>query len=244
MSAERFYSDAMPIGITKAVRALYPRIDRLRGYVDKKTKIESERKTVDITFLVPKDHPELKAHKAAVADLLKKKFGSRLVFEDGKAFEQIGPKRVPLALPFLDGDEDAAVALATDKDLSYLAGHYRIKADTTPNRNGVLDFAVFDARQRDGRGNPVLVTEPEAIRKLVYSGCFVAGNIAYGTKDANGGNLAGVKAYLKSVCFVGDGERIGFDRVEAQANMFAQVQGAVVEVDATGGATIDDEIPF
>lgn len=236
MAFERSYSNSMPLGISKAVRIIYPRIDKLYTYK------EGDKPSVSASFIVPKDHPELAAHKAAVSEILKKAYGP-IKSENGKLFTTTG-KRVEVVTPFRDGDEEVAAGLSEGKDLSYLAGCYKIKADTKPNpKTGLLDFSVFDARVRDARGSPKLVQGEEAIRSLIYGGCHVAVSLVYGAKEANGGYPGGVKAFLKSVCFVGDGERIGFDPVGSQANLYASVQGAVSQESVAGGE-LDDEILF
>jgi len=210
----------LELGLTKAVRAIWPGLHEARKFKDEQGRENGEPK-YSATFLIPADHPDLKAHKQEVAKLARAKFGAA---SDLKT----------LKFPFVSGDDEAMKAIEKGKDRSYCAGAVLLKTASQ------YPVAVFDARRRDAQGQPILVSEPEAIKALIYSGCQVAAQVKYRTYRV-GSNQPGVTAYLQKVCFVADGERIAGS---VSGDVFRSVQGAVTTADPTGGAELDDEIPF
>jgi len=225
----------LDIGIAKAARILWATLDEARPFKDKSGK-ENGKPKYSATLFLPNDSAELKAHKDAVVSLLKAKYGAKLSFsQEEKAFyAEVDGRKMKLALPFHNGDEEVVAGMSTGKDRSFCAGGMLIKTSSQ------YPVPCFDARKRDSSGNPAAVTDKEAIKATFYSGCFGAATIKYRTYDKVGSNPPGVTAYLQKACFVHDGDRIASG---ANSSNFAQVQGAVTEYNPTDVAA-DDEISY
>lgn len=220
MSAVKDSEVVLDFGIQKAVRCPWSSLQEPRRFKDEQGRESGEPK-YDATFLIPNDHPELKKLKSECVRIARERFGADVDLKT-------------LKFPFSNGDEQALKASARDKDHSFCEGMVVLKTSSQ------YEVPVFDARQKDSSGNPVLVAK-DAIKSTVYGGCFVAAQVKFRTYKV-GSNQPGVTAYLQKVCFVHDGDRIGGS---ADGSTFAAVQGAVTNEDPTGGAGMpDDDIPF
>lgn len=243
------------LGASKAVRIPWATLDEPRKFKGKDGKESGEPKYSG-TFLIPADHPDLKEHKQLIAKLLKDKYGDKVSFSEGKIYiddldEDGETIKVKLKLPFSSGDVEAMKAMEKGKDRSFCAGMVLLKTSS------LYPIPVFDARQRDEKGEPMLVglgSEPSdddstdtkaergRIKKVLYGGCFVAAEVKYRTYPKHGTNPPGVTAYLQKVCFVKDGDRIASG---VSGDVFTSVQGAVTKDDPTGGEGLeDDDISF
>lgn len=247
--ATKEHDVVLQLGLSRAVRMPWADLS-----VSRETKDQGGKGTGKLrygaTFLLPLDHEDLKAHKQAIAKLLKDKYADGVTFENGKAYIEEKGDKIRLVLPFHDGDEMAMNAMAREKDHGFCSGHIVLKTSSQYPVN------CFDARQRDSKGvpvfvgigvdgalegDPILTPQAEAVKEVFYGGCFVAAEVKYRTYKV-GTNAPGVTAYLQKVCFVHDGDRIASG---ARGDTFSAIQGAVTNEDPTGGASeADDEITF
>jgi len=237
MSKHEDFEETLLIGQERAVRVVWPVLDKPRQFRDKKGK-ESGKLRYEASFLLPDDHPDLKAHRQTLAKLIKQKWGAVTINPEGRdpgVYAMVDGRQIRLKFASTDGNELVAEGMAKGKDRSFAAGHTVLKTATE------YPVPVFDARQRDKAGVPLRVSEPDAIKSLIYGGSYVAAEIKYRTYDPVGTNPPGITIYLQKICFVEDGDRIAS---EGGGDTFKAVQGAVVDTDPTGGAELDDEIPF
>lgn len=231
------FEEVVLLGISKAVRTVWPQLAEPRQFKDKKGKANGKLR-YESTFLIPDDSDDLKVIKSALAKIIKAKWGAieaNPANRDPGLYVKIDGKSVRLKLPVQNGDDMATEGLSSGKDRSFCAGSQVLKTATE------YAVAVFDARKRDGDNRPLRVTDKDSIKNMVYSGAYTSAEIKFRSYDAVGTNPPGVTAYLQKICFVHDGEKIVG---EGGGDTFKAVQGAVVQTDPTGGAAADDEIPF
>ena len=224
-------------GNSKALKTLWPKLDEPRQFKDKKGKANGKLR-YESTFLLPDDSDDLKTVKSKLGAIMKAKWGTSAVNPAGRdpgVYVTVDGKKVKLKLPLNDGNAMAAEGLSTGKDRSFCAGGQVMKTATE------YPVAIFDARKRDEKGVPLRITDKEAIKNLIYGGSHTAAEVKFRSYDAVGTNPPGITAYLQKICFVSDGDRIAS---EGGGDTFKAVQGAVVNTDPTGGAGMDDEIPF
>ena len=148
------------------------------------------------TFIILKDHPDVKNLKRALVEAGQEKFPA--AFTGGS-----WPRGYTCALKDADTDTDKEGVLLKDKNPEY-AGSYIIKADS------ISRPVALDRRK-------AAVTEDDDI---IYSGCYV--NASLNAAGFEFGKMTkGVKCYLNGVQFVRDGERFGGDA----ANDFDALDG-------------------
>jgi len=179
-----------------------------------------------LTVLLPAASPDLKNLKAKMAEVAREMWPGRALSE--------------LKFPISNGDQEAEKATAAGKDGAFFKG-----------------MAVF--RARSGADKPPALAVLEGIkivelagqqREIVgkqkfYNGCYVVPSVWLvpykSSKEGGIGEFSGIKAYVGSVLWAGDGERIGG---ASAAETFRAYAGAVSDEDPTAGGSSDDEIPF
>lgn len=155
------------------------------------------------TFILPKDHQDLKAIKTALFGAGQESFPSDFI--SGASW----PKGYTCGLKDADKDTDANGEILAEKNPAY-KGCYIIEANST-NRPLTVNR------------NKAAVTEQDGI---IYSGCYV--NASLGISGYTYGKVKkGVKAYLNGVQFVADGERFGSDAMSD----FDELDGAGADDD-------------
>lgn len=179
-----------------------------------------------LTVLLKTDSPDMKALKAAMISVAKEKWPGRALSE--------------LKFPFSNGNEEAAKAEANGKDGGFFKDtvvfRARSGADKPPALASIIGGKIVElqGQQREIVG-----------KQQFYNGCWVVPSVwlvPYNSgKDGGIGEFSGVKAYLSSVLWYKDGERIGGG---SAAETFRNFAGTVSNEDPTGGAGLDDEIPF
>lgn len=141
-----------------------------------------------------------------------------------------------LAFPFTSGDKLADKAKERSKDREFSRG----KAVLTAR-------SKFQPRLSLIEGGRAVDLEDEAAIKLhgkkFYSGVQALAQFTFTAYDGVGNNPDGVNAYLDLVLSLNKGERLAGGGPSA-AEVFKDYVGTVSNEDPTGGATLDDEIPF
>jgi hypothetical protein len=147
---------------------------------------ESQDPKYSATFIIPKNHPDVKAIKTALFDAGVEKFA--------KAFGAGSwPRGYTCALKDGDTDTNNEGIVLSEKNPEY-AGCYVLRADST-RRPVIL-----------GRRKEAVTAEDD----LIYSGCYVNASIAAAGYEF-GKMTKGVKCYLNGVQYVSPGERFGTD---------------------------------
>jgi hypothetical protein len=173
------------------------------------------------SVLLKPDSPDLTGLKAVAARVAKAQWPGRNLGE--------------LKFPFSSGEKEAEKAKAKGKDGSFYLGHVLFKAYTGEQYPPAL---VVPA------GGQLKVLEgPDRViigKVKFYNGCKVGLAVSFkaynGQDDGGVGPQSGVKAWLSSVVWLGDGDRIGGRATET----FRHFAGAVSAENPLG----DEEIPF
>ena len=167
------------------------------------------------TLLIPETSPELASLKAAMAEAARSKWATRSLGE--------------LKFPLTSGAKMAEKAAAKGKDGSFFSGNVVLKTSSK--------FPPVLSILQNGR---IITLDSDALKaqwkSKFYNGCMVAVSVNFVPYDGQG-DADGVTAYIQSVLWVGDGERIGG---KDQAEVFKSYVGSVTNEDPIG----DDEIPF
>lgn len=140
-----------------------------------------------------------------------------------------------LHFPFTSGDKLADKAKAEKKDRESYRGSLVVSSRSKFQPR----LAVFQGGKAPLElGNEQLLA---AHRSKFYAGALVLVQFNFVAYDGVGTGQPGVTAYLDQVMWVKDGERLGGG---SAAEAFKHYQGSVSPEDPTGGAELDDEIPF
>lgn len=148
---------------------------------------EGDTPKYSATFIIPKDHPDIKTVKAALFEAGAEKYPT--AFVPGKPW----PKGYTNALKDADADTDSLDEVLADKNPEY-AGCYVLRADSTRRPVAM------------GRRKEALT----AADGVIYSGCYVNASLAAQGYEY-GKMKRGVKCYFNGIQFVRDGERFGVD---------------------------------
>jgi hypothetical protein len=167
------------------------------------------------TFLIPETSPELAPLKSALAAAAQAKWAKRALSE--------------LKFPITSGAKMADKATAKSKDGSFYLGNVVLKTSSKyPPILSVLNNGA------------ILTLDSDALKaqwkSKFYNGCMVAASVNLVPYEGDEG-ADGITAYVQSVLWVADGERIGG---RDQAEVFKDYVGSVTAEDPFG----DDEIPF
>lgn len=166
------------------------------------------------TFLIPEDSTEIPAIKAAIAAVARAKWPDRPLTE--------------LKMPLVSGKKKADKAAAKSKDGKFYLGNLVLTARTQyPPVLNVLD-----------KGSIVTLDSDMAKAKYkgkFYSGAIMAGEVKFVAYEGDEG-ADGVTAYLQSLLWVKDGERIGG---KDQSETYRGYVGQKSDDDPD-----DDEVPF
>jgi len=182
----------------------------------------------DATFIFPKDSPEVPLIRQRMAAAAKAKWPSRALTElkfpmeaGEKKIEKAGAKEVDTAAK--EGRAPKA------RDLPFFKDHFVLVARSKyPPALSVLENGRIISLESD-----LLKAQYKA---KFYNGCYVSAEINFVAYISDMG-ADGVTAYLQSILWVRDGERIGG---RDQAEVFKDYAGSVTSEDPIG----DDEIPF
>lgn len=168
-----------------------------------------------LTLMMEPDYSALPALKAKIAEAAKSKWPSRPMSE--------------LKFPLSSGDKAAERAIAKGKNRDFMKG----KIVLTARSKYAPTLAVLE-------GGRIITLESDALKakykSKFYSGSFVAASVNFVPYEADDGD-DGVTAYLQSLLWVKDGERIGG---RDQAEVFKAYQGTTTAENPLA----DDEIPF
>lgn len=166
-------------------------------------------------LLIPETSPDLAGVKAAMAEAARSKWASRALNE--------------LKFPITSGAKMTEKAVAKSKDGSFYAGTVALKTSSK--------FPPVLSVLQEGR---IITLENDALKaqwkSKFYSGCQVAASVNFVPYEGDEGD-DGVTAYIQSLLWVADGERIG---QADQTEVFKNYVGQKTNVDPLG----DDEIPF
>jgi len=173
-----------------------------------------------ITLMMPTDYGELPGLKAKIAEAARSKWPTRNLSE--------------LKFPLGTGDKAAEKAKAKGKNRDFMKGLLVLTARSKfPPTLSVLE------------GGKIITLESDALKakykSKFYSGCFVAASVNFVPYEADGDDPDGVTAYVQSLLWVKDGERIGG---RDQAEVFKSYMGTTTDEDPLGGDNLDDDIPF
>jgi len=177
-----------------------------------------------VTLMMEPGYAGLAALKAKLTEAAKSKWPTRDMKE--------------LKFPLTTGDRAADKAKAKGKDREFMRGHLVLTARSKyPPTLAVLE------------NGKIITLESDALKakykSKFYSGCFVAASVNLvpyvGEEDDNGVSKDGVTAYIQSLLWVKDGERLGGTR--DQAEVFKSYMGTTTEENPLAG-DLDDEIPF
>jgi hypothetical protein len=167
-------------------------------------------------LLIPETSPDLVPMKAVMAEAARSKWATRGMGE--------------LAFPLKSGAKMAEKATAKNKDGSFYLGNATLK--TSSKFPPILSII---------QGGKIITLDSDALKaqwkSKFYSGCQVAASVNFVPYEDPKGLQDGVTAYLQSLLWVGDGERIG---QADQSEVFKSYVGQQTNVDPLG----DDDIPF
>lgn len=150
---------------------------------------DSQTAKYSATFIIPKNHPDLPAVKAAMMAAGAEKYASAF---KGNSW----PKGYTSSLKDADTFTDSSGEILAEKNPAY-EGCYILEANST-RRPVVVDRRKAALTEDDG---------------VIYSGCYV--NASLGAEAYEFGKLKrGVKCYLNGIQFVKDGERFGRNTVD------------------------------
>lgn len=167
------------------------------------------------TLMMEPDYTGLPGLKAKIAEAARSKWPTRALSE--------------LKFPLSSGDKAAERAKAKGKNRDFMKGLIVLTARSKyPPTLSVLE------------GGKIITLESDALKakykSKFYSGCFIAASVNFVPYEADDGD-DGVTAYLQSLLWVKDGERIGG---RDQAEVFKSYMGTTTDEDPLA----DDEIPF
>lgn len=183
----------------------------------------------DATFIFPKTSAEVPLIRAQIAAAAKAKWPSRALTELKFPME-LGDKKIEKAIA-KEADAAAKEGRAPKvRDLSFFKDHYVLVARSkyAPTLS-VLDNGRIITLESD--------TLKAQYKSKFYNGCFVGAVVNFVPYISDMG-ADGVTAYLQSLVWLKDGERIGG---RDQAEVFKHYAGRVTNEDPGG---LDDEIPF
>lgn len=177
-----------------------------------------------VTFIMDPSYAGLAALKAKLTEAAKSKWPSRPVSE--------------LKFPLTSGDRAADKAKAKDKDREFMRGHLVLTARSK--------FPPILSVLENGR---IITLDSDALKakykSKFYSGCYVAASVnlvPYEGEEKDDGTTAdGVTAYLQSLLWVKDGERLGGTR--DQTEVFKSYMGTTTSENPLAD-DLGDEIPF
>lgn len=204
--------------LTQPTLATFPNVLEARAVMNK-GKPSGEPK-FSLNFEFPGDHPDLKPLKDLAVRVAKEAFPG-----------------VPLAslhFPFTSGDKLADEATAKGKEREWSRGRaVLVTRSKFEPAIGVILNGKLVAFEGDAR--------PRA-KPYFYTGVSAGGKITFQPYDTPQGK--GVTAYLSQVVSLNTGERLtGAGGVE-ENDTFKGYIGIAKNEDPTGGAGLDDEIPF
>lgn len=204
-----------PYTFTEAHRAMFTNIVEAKPYMRNGKAVGDP--VYGATFLVPPDHPDLAAIKAAAVKVAKERWPGRALKE--------------LKFPFMDGDTQATEREKLGKSGDATKGFVMFKTSTkyepvlTVLENGrIVEYTGTN------RGH--------AARKF-YAGAYLVPSVTLHAYEGDSTKPDGVGAWLNAVLFYKDGERIGG---AAGAELFKGFAGAVSTTDPTSAS--DDEDIF
>lgn len=170
-----------------------------------------------LTLMMEPIYAGLPALKAKLAEAAKSKWPTRAMSE--------------LTFPLTTGDKAADKAKVKGKNRDFMRGHVVLTARSKyPPILSVLE------------NGKIITLESDALKakykSKFYSGCFVAASVNLVPYEGDDGE-DGVTAYLQSVLWVKDGERLGG---RDQAEVFKSYMGTTTSDNPL--ADDDEEIPF
>lgn len=164
---------------------------------------------------IPNESSEVEAMKAKMAEAARAKWPSRPLAE--------------LKFPITFGEKAAEKSAAKKKDGKFYLGNVVLTARSKyPPVLSVLEGGKIVTLDSDGL--------KAKYKNKFYNGCYVAASVNFVAYEGEMG-ADGVTAYIQSVLWVKDGERIGG---RDQAEVFKSYMGTTTDEDPMG----DDEIPF
>lgn len=180
------------------------------------------------TFIFKPDSKDLAAAKAKAVEVFKAKFPGK---------ELKGAK-----FPFANGDTEAAKRLAKlaaeNKEgpkYDFLAGHICMKAAS----KYPVQLAIIE-------GGKIIDLSPEAVashKSKFYAGVQCLAEVTFvAYEGVDAGDPDGVTAYLNTFVSLNKGDKLLGGRSAAET--FKGYAGTKTDEDPTGGAGLDDEIPF
>ena len=174
-----------------------------------------------LTALIAPDSPDVQGLKAAMAAVAKETWPGRDLKE--------------LKFPLESGDKRAKDLVAAGKDGELFKGSLVLSARSGMERPPALAILTSKGIEE------LLGAQRDVVGKQkFYNGCYVVPSVwlkAYRKGSEGGiGEFSGVKAYISSVLWVKDGERIGG---ASATETFRAYAGSVSNVDPG-----DDETPF
>ena len=215
------YRNQVMLGLTQAVRVMFtPKLgkpEQIGGKGDAKYEVQ-----VGFDF----DHPDFQELVALTKEMINERFGA------GEGDLASMDKDAKYEVKFKYGDVEADYAAQGEKAKNYdfMRGLCVMKLRS---KNPI---AVLDARQRDEKGNPIFITDPDDMQRIIYSGCYVALTLTAATYPAAGRDgRPGVTFYPEQICFVADGERLA-GGAKNDPSAFAAVQGQITDEDPTQAA--------
>lgn len=201
------------------VRGVYLNVFEAKAF--KKNGKEVGEAKFGVTLMMEPDHPELKGLKAKMGEAAKAKWPSRPLSE--------------LKFPLSSGDKAAEKAKAKGKNRDFMKGLLVLTARSKfPPVLSVLENGKIITLESD--------MAKAKYKAKFYSGCVVAASVNFVAYDSDDGD-DGVTAYIQSLLWVKDGERIGG---RDQAEVFKSYQGTTTAEDplAEDAGVADDEIPY
>lgn len=204
----------MSYTFNEAVRGVYMSIFEPKTF-QKNGKSVGDPK-FSLLLLIPKESGEINGLKSKMAEAAKAKWPTRAMSE--------------LKFPISTGEKVAEKAKVKGKNRDFALGHLvlstRSKFPPTISvlENGKIITLDSDALKAKYKGK-------------FYSGSFVAVSVNFVAYEGDMGE-DGITAYIQSVLWVKDGERIGGGR--DQSEVFKQYMGSTTDEDPLN----DDEIPF
>ncbi len=203
----------MSFTFSEAVRGVYLNVFDPKPF--KKNGKEVGEPKFGVTLMMPSDYSLLPGLKAKIAEAARSKWPTRALSE--------------LKFPLGTGDKAAERAKLKGKNRDFMKGLLVLTARSKyPPTLSVLE------------GGKIITLESDVLKakykSKFYSGCMVGASVNFVPYDADDGD-DGVTAYVQSLLWVKDGERIGG---RDQAEVFKSYMGTTTSENPLG----DDEIPF
>lgn len=228
-------ADNLQFKMTKPGIMLYPNVIVPKAFGDKPK--PDAKKSYSLSIALDQDHPDVATQKSLIMQAAKAKWPGLDVAAEIKA----GRIKVPMSTGDKLCEKRAAKRKAAghedDHKLDAFKGKVIFKASS--------DFPVALGVRVKGQGDIDVTEDNKAVHKeAYYTGCLGLAGFSYKAYDAiNEDGKPGVKAYLDMVHSLNSGTRIQTGGRSA-AEAFKGVAGGVSSEDPTGGAELDDEIPF